>query len=76
MATILEGKFKGKEAEIKQWCDDWFSVEIDEFIKIVSPTSLQFTPEEFQVILEHNNNGMLLKLFEPTKNLRFKRKKL
>lgn len=76
MATILKGKFKGKEAKIQQWCNDWFSVVVEGQPKVVSPTLLQFTPEEFKKILAHKNNGMLLAWFEPTKELRFKRKKI
>jgi len=74
MATILKGKFKGKEAKIKQWCDDWFSIEVDEFTKIVTPTSLQLTPQEMAKVLEHDNNGFMLRIFEPTLDGRFKRK--
>jgi len=76
MATILKGKFKGKEAKIIQWCNDWFSIKVDGFAKIVTPTSLQLTPQEMTKVLEHNNNGFLLKMFEPTLDGKFKRKKI
>ena len=76
MATMLKGKFKGKEVKILQWCNDWFSIEVDGFTKIVTPTSLQLTPKEMTDVLEYDNNGFLLSAFEPTKDGRFKRKRI
>ena len=75
MATILKGKFKGKEAKIQQWRNDWFSVEVDGFAKIVTPTSLQLTPKEMSAVLEHDNNGFMFDIFEVTPDGKFKRKK-
>lgn len=74
MATILKGKLKGKKATINQWCNDWFSVTVDGVPKIVSPTALQLTNDEMLRVFKHKNNGMLLQLFEPTEDFRFKRK--
>ena len=85
-AIIRKGKFKGKEVEISQWCNDWFmvrtgNIEIDR--KPFSPSALAFEPQGMEKILKHKNNGMFLAWFEPTDNvggfgkyfMSFKRKK-
>lgn len=62
-ALVIRGKDIGKEVEISQWCNDWFSIMNSN--KIFSPTSLAFTFQDFQFIKNHNNNGVLFKEFEP-----------
>jgi len=49
MATILRGKKKGQKVEIHQFCNDWFSLKNG---TIVSPSSLEFTPEETELIMK------------------------
>ncbi len=74
MATILRGKHKGKKVTIHQWCNDWITVE--EIVQSFSPSSLQYTPKEFRMILFNPDNGSMFQLFEPDyDNFRFKRKK-
>jgi len=75
MATLLRGKNKGKEVEISQWCNDWVTIMDDmRGCKVVSPSALQYTLNEFKEIMSHKNNGILLGLFEPDiANLRFKK---
>ncbi len=75
MATLLRGKNKGKEVKIIQWCNDWIHIDGGEFYGIVTPTSLQYTHKEMLEILQHKNNGTLLDEFEPTFDMRFKRRK-
>lgn len=76
MAIILRGKHKNKEVEIQQWCNDWVTVSGKDFCKLVSPTSLQYTPEEFREILFHENNGIFFDLYEPDYvAYKFKRRK-
>lgn len=74
MAIILKGKHKGKKVKIHQWCNDWITVE--ELTQPFSPMSLQYTSEEFRMILFNPNNGDMFELYEPDyNNYRFKRKK-
>lgn len=63
MATILRGKDKGKTVKISQWCNDWVTLDPDN--KVVSPTSLQYTIEELQEIVEDKSNGFMLTLYRP-----------
>ncbi len=60
--------YKKQFVKISQWCNDWFSIEVKGIPKIVSPSSLMFEYATFQEILKHNNNGFLLKMFEPVTN--------
>ncbi len=76
MATLIRGKRKGEVVTIKQWCNNWVSVEGGDFYAIVSPTSLQFDHKEMMAILLHNNNGTLLEEYEATFDLRFKKRKV
>lgn len=46
MAEIRRGKLKGQTAKIRQWCNDWFSIEVGGVPKIVSPLALKLTPKE------------------------------
>ncbi|HEB13550.1 MAG TPA: hypothetical protein ENI13_01065 [candidate division CPR3 bacterium] len=66
-AIIRRGKHKGREVEISQWCNDWFTVNTgDPMIdrKPFSPTSLAFNVQGLDKIREHKNNGMLFNWFE------------
>lgn len=67
-ALLIKGKFKGQQVEVSQWCNDWFSVDIDigNLVirrKIVSPTSLAFSYYDIEKIRNHDNNGMLFEMF-------------
>lgn len=73
-ALILRGKFKGKTAEVSQWCNDWFMLdprgshfseaqEIEVATKPFSPSSLAFTYTDYREIYTHKNNGMLFSWF-------------
>lgn len=73
MAKILRGKLKGKEVKINQWCNDWISVDVDGIPKIITPSSLQYTPKEMMDILQSNKTGTLLREFKPTFDFRFER---
>jgi hypothetical protein len=59
IARLTKGKNKFKEVEVCQWCNDWFSIEVDGRPKIVSPTALSFRSEDMFLIQNHNNNGSL-----------------
>lgn len=63
MATIKRGKLKGKEAKISQFCNDWFSVDVEGVPKIVTPTSLILTASEVEMVRTTFNVGMLWTLF-------------
>ena len=63
-ALILRGKNKGMVVEISQWCNDWFSLSDG---SIVSPTSIAFNIDTAHTIMEHNNNGIMFRMFEITK---------
>lgn len=79
-AMIKRGKYAGLILEVRQWCNDWFTLEPGEDtnlseterIKIMtkpfSPSSLFFTSKGMQEILENKNNGMLLAWFKPNFN--------
>ena len=69
---IIKGKDKGREVEISQWCNDWFSAGG----KIYSPTQVELDLSEMKRVLEHKNNGLMFALFDLLSNGRFKRKKL
>lgn len=75
MAIIIKGKRKGKYVKLEQWCNDWFTVAVDDETIVVSPSMLQLTLEEATTIVNHKNNGILFNLFTLTDNLRFERKK-
>lgn len=76
-ALILRGKYTGKEVEISQWCNDWFTLDPEKNKDLTeaqkrdiirspfNPTSLAFDHATFQVIREHKNNGQLFVEFEP-----------
>ena len=74
MAKVLRGKLKGQNFTISQYCNDWVTVK--EIAKVFSITSLEFTIEEMFTILNHENLGMMLQMFEviPHQN-RFRRKR-
>lgn len=61
-ALILKGRGMGREVEVSQWCNDWFTLE--GYVQPFSPTSLAFTPLGMKEIKEHKNNGMLFVEFE------------
>lgn len=77
MALLRRGRFKDKQCEIHQWCNDWFAVMVNGTPLIVSPVSLVFTREEMAKIIAHENNGILFRqYFLDTNNRVFiKRKK-
>lgn len=76
MAKIRRGKHKGETVKLHQWCNNWFSVELKDKIRlIVSPTNLIFTGEEMADVLLTKNNGLLLGLFEPLDNTFKKRRR-
>ena len=76
-ALILRGKYTGKEIEISQWCNNWFTLDPQKNEDLTeaqkrdiirspfNPTSLAFKHDTFQVIREHKNNGKLFVDFEP-----------
>ena len=66
---IIRGRDKGKEVEISQWCNDWFSANG----KIYSVLSVKLNLKEIYKVLTHNNNGSMFGEFELLSNGRFKR---
>lgn len=67
---IIKGRDKGKEVEISQWCNNWFSGKNG---KIYSPTQIQLTLDEMSDVLTHNNNGYMFAVYELLCNGKFKR---
>lgn len=75
MAVVLRGKLKGEYVFIQRWCNDWIRVDTD-CTMYFSPTSLQYTPEEFAKIVADHTSGISHELYEPDNaNCRFKRRK-
>lgn len=62
---ILFGVNKGKDVQVGQWCNDWFT---DNMGNIYSPTEIQLTPEEAEKVKNHDNNGILFSLFKLNDN--------
>lgn len=60
-ATIVRGYSIGKVIKIGQWCNNWFT---DEENNIYSPVQLQLSPETRAAVLAHNNNGIMLQLYD------------
>lgn len=58
MATIIKGKNKGKEVKVCQFCNDWFSVDLEGMPLIVSPTMLQLTKEEMKIFHKADRGHM------------------
>ena len=75
MATILRGKRKGDHVKITQWQNDWISGDTEGGPEVFLPTNLQFSIAEMEEILESSKNSFFLKIYEPTKDLRFKKRK-
>ena len=74
MATLLRGNRKGDEVSVGQFCNDWFTVRDSEGKTLVlSPTSLQFTPEEVKMIKDCKNSGMLFRFFTLLPNGTFRK---
>src|SRR5258708_8239990 len=76
MALIIKGKNKGKFVKLHQWCNDWFSVELEGKPIIVSPTMLQFSIQETYDITHSGDNGFLLNKYELGSDARFHKKRL
>lgn len=76
-ALVVKGhkKYKGKEFEVAQWCNDWFSLNVEKDTKIVRPTLLAFTEEGIKEIVEGGDSGVLFALFRITKAPEWARKK-
>lgn len=75
MAEILRGKHKGKQVEIRQWCNDWVTVDtVPPQDSVLSITNLKFNIEESARILMHENNRMMEERFEFKKD-RFVRRR-
>jgi len=70
---ILRGKNKNTEVKIHQWCNDWF---MGEDGKIYSPASIQLSPEEMMMVVNHKNNGILFDLYELNEYGYFKKRKI
>jgi len=64
LALVTSGKHKSKECEVQQWCNDWFSVEVDGESLILDPRHIAFTPMMMDYIIGHKNNGTLFQEFE------------
>ena len=75
MARILRGKRDGERVKIERWRADGFVCDTDDGIEIIHTTNLELSIPEMEEILEQNKNGLLLELYEPTKNFSFKKRK-
>ena len=73
MATIIRGKNRGKDAVIRQWCNDWFNVDVEGKPFIVSPLSIKLNPKEIIDVANHDDNGIMFRLFTLTDEGTFKR---
>lgn len=66
-ALVLRGKQKGKEFEVSQWCNNWFTLNsdlIEVATKPFNPSSLAFTAEGIETVKNHHNNGVLFEEYE------------
>lgn len=80
MAEILRGNDKGRQCVLHQWCNDWFTVDIDggEQGKVVSPTSLRLTADEVDAVrksAEADQVGVMFELFVLADDGTFARRK-
>ncbi len=57
MALILKGKDKGKEVELWQWCNDWFTIKDSN--KVYSPSSIRLNTVEIREFLLSDSGHML-----------------
>ena len=76
MAEIIRGKMKGRTCKVRQWCNDWFQIDVDGMPKIVSPTMLRLTGKERNEVLNHKNNGNMMEDFTLLIDGTFKRKRV
>jgi len=79
MAIVIRGKYKNKKVMIQQWCNDWFSVDVDGLPVILSPTQLKLTPHEAENVALRPTGFMFARfLLAPTsdKCFIFKKRKL
>ncbi len=60
----MKAYYRNKLVDVIQWCNDWFSIELDWEEKVVTPSSLIFDKAGMIQIIEHKNNGTLLHEFE------------
>lgn len=66
MAKLLRGIHKGKTVHVRQFANDWFSVELgpNRISLIVSPISIWLDADEVdRVIADKKNSGFLLDAF-------------
>lgn len=54
MAEILRGKHKGRTGVIHQFCNDWFTIDIEggESGVVMNPTSLSLDPDEVARVMD------------------------
>lgn len=60
-ALIVRGKEKGKEVDVSQWANDWFS--LDGYIDPFSPEDIALTKEGMQKVVDDKRKGQLLNWF-------------
>lgn len=60
-AQVRRGEHIGELVEIMQWCNDWFLTNLG----IFSPANLLFTREDYEIIRQHDKNGVLFTLYSP-----------
>ena len=60
VATIIRGKRKGEEVKLAQWCNDWFTTDTND---VISPLSLQLTPDEIGEVLASELRGQCGHMF-------------
>lgn len=66
MATIIKGKHKGKQVEIRQFCNDWFHVSHPDLTNqesIIKPFNLVFTDDEAERIRKAESDGKTGSMF-------------
>jgi hypothetical protein len=74
MATLIHS---GRRVKIRQWANDWFSIEFSGKGKIVSPLLLKLSIREMRLVLKsgaEGASGTLLSEFRPNQDGTFTRR--
>jgi len=67
MAIILKGKLKGQTVTIRQFCNDWFSIDIKGKPLVVRATNVELNDEEKDMVLQGlytNNIGIMFGIYD------------
>jgi hypothetical protein len=65
MAMILSGIYRGHKCEIHQFCNDWFSVDVDNGSSVIlSPLQIKLNMSEIGRVMREPNVGMMFVKFD------------